>query len=78
MEVIDWPQRRCSGESCKQARAECKTPQACELPLTEAERPLAERLLLRVTPAQFWVAYGIAIGVCIGAALAHLFARFGA
>jgi hypothetical protein len=28
----DWPPRRCSGESCRQGRAECKTPEACQLP----------------------------------------------
>ena len=78
MNVIDWPARRCSGESCKQGRRECKTPAACELPIPEAERPLLERLLLRITPAQFWIGYGIAIGVCIGAAAVHLVARFSA
>jgi hypothetical protein len=28
----EWPPRRCSGESCRQGRAECKTPEACQLP----------------------------------------------
>lgn len=32
----DWPARRCSGESCKQGRAECKTPEACRLQETAA------------------------------------------
>ncbi len=28
-----WPPRRCcTGESCKQGRAECETPEACMLP----------------------------------------------
>ena len=28
----EWPARRCSGESCRQGDAECKTPEACQLP----------------------------------------------
>lgn len=35
-------------------------------------------LLERITPAQFWIGYGIAIGTCIGALAVHLIARFGA
>jgi hypothetical protein len=30
--IKEWPARRCSGDSCRQGRAECKTPQACEVP----------------------------------------------
>jgi hypothetical protein len=32
MNETEWPPRRCSGESCHQGRAECKTPEACQLP----------------------------------------------
>ncbi len=28
----NWPARRCSGESCRQGRSDCKTPDACQLP----------------------------------------------
>lgn len=32
MNETEWPARRCSGDSCHQGRAACKTPDACQLP----------------------------------------------
>jgi len=43
------------------------------------QRPgVVARFFGRLTAAQFWIGYGIAIGVCIGAAAVHLVARFSA
>lgn len=44
----------------------------------EPERQRRPGLFERITPAQFWIGYGLAIGVVIGAAAVHLIARFGA
>ena len=42
-----------------------------------AEPERAPSWIERITPAQFWIGYGLALGVCIGAGLVHLLARFG-
>ena len=44
IQIDEWPARRCNGESCRQGRAECKTPQACEVP--ERERPSPDAIAL--------------------------------
>ncbi len=49
--------RRCSGESCHQGDAECKTPEACQLPetadkfLSAYSRSLLSALLVLVCAA---------------------------
>ena len=56
----DWPPRRCcSGESCNQGRAECQTPEACQIP----ERESADNLLKRYR--REWVSLAI-VAVCAG------------
>lgn len=43
-----------------------------------AEPDRAPRLIERITPAQFWAAYALALGICIGVGLVHLVARLSA
>ena len=44
-------------------------------PDTQQRPGVVARFFGRLTAAQFWIGYGLALGVCIGAGLVHLFAR---
>ena len=60
----EWPPRRCSGESCHQGRAECQTPEACQLPET-AERMMSRYLDLLVSVALVAACFAIVALVAV-------------
>ena len=60
----EWPPRRCSGESCKQGRADCQTPEACQLP-ESAERMLSRYLDLLVSVVLVAACFGVVALVAV-------------